>query len=356
MGGKKLILPVILIIFTLISDLISAPQAEQPQKMSNVVIYIIEDSRGNYQIGIMDAEGKNKKILTSQGNNWAPEIDSSGSKIAFFSDRTGHGNLWIMDIDGSQQIQLTRDETYMPIDLYTRGQIAWTKESDEVFFIKNGDIWSIDKSGLSLNSVTKTHDIVSFKFSPEKLKLVYAREKTKKNIGYWLMNPDGTQVQQIAQSDIRTAAYDWIDNETLVYFTNNTLTILKVIGFERKNIISITYPAIELTCGSSNDGKEKFIAYVNSTDGSSQDLWMIKDINSKPVKITFEGALNPDSIYGDPNVYYVKDNDIYSVNAFKGGSKKLTHYFKSFYPVAARVKEYGTEERHEQTGGKNDKS
>jgi len=171
------------------------------------------------------------------------------------------------------------------------------------------------------------------------------------------MNPDGTQLQQVAQSDIRTAAYDWIDNETLIYFTNNTLTTLKVVGFERKNIISISYPAIEIACGTSSDGKDKFSTYVNSTDGSMQDLWMIKDITSKPTQLTFKGAMNPDSNQGDQNVYYISGNDIYSVNALKGGTKKLTHYFKSFYPVAAKIRANAavTDGREGQTGGSNDK-
>jgi serine/threonine protein kinase/Tol biopolymer transport system component len=66
------------------------------------------DGLANTDIWIMDADGSNKKQLTSNaGRNSWPQVSPDGSRIVFTSSRSGTTNVWIMGIDGSNPKQLT---------------------------------------------------------------------------------------------------------------------------------------------------------------------------------------------------------------------------------------------------------
>lgn len=65
-------------------------------------------TNGNTDIWIMDADGKNRKQLTTaNGVDHRPSVSFDGRYIVFVSDRNGAGNLWRMDIDGRNPRQLT---------------------------------------------------------------------------------------------------------------------------------------------------------------------------------------------------------------------------------------------------------
>lgn len=46
-------------------------------------------------------------LLTSEGTNGSPAWSPDGSKIAFESDRSGNSDIWIMNADGSNPVQVT---------------------------------------------------------------------------------------------------------------------------------------------------------------------------------------------------------------------------------------------------------
>lgn len=63
---------------------------------------------GSYQIWIMDLDGSNQTQLTSSGGtNALPKISPLGDKITFSSNRTGAWEVYVMDTDGSNQTRLT---------------------------------------------------------------------------------------------------------------------------------------------------------------------------------------------------------------------------------------------------------
>ena len=99
----------------------------------------VSDASGNYEIWIMDADGKNQRQLTSEGgiNIW-PSVTPDNRYIVFASNRganAGTFHLWRMNIDGGSPMQLTNGEAeYWPVCsadskwvIYTRIDSASTK-------------------------------------------------------------------------------------------------------------------------------------------------------------------------------------------------------------------------------------
>jgi Tol biopolymer transport system component len=48
-----------------------------------------------------------RKVISSSRKDDGPQLSPDGSKIAFESDRSGSGEIWICDRDGANALQLT---------------------------------------------------------------------------------------------------------------------------------------------------------------------------------------------------------------------------------------------------------
>ncbi|MFW6210775.1 MAG: TolB family protein [bacterium] len=325
---------------------INEQESEIPKE--TMILYVFEDSSYNFQIGKMDFEGKNKKILTSLGNNWAPSVSPDGSKIVFYSDRDGAANLWLMNYDGTGQIRLTSHADKEDIDLYTRGLISWNEEGDKILFLRNSNLWKIDPSGKSQSAVAGTHDVRSFAFSPDYRTILYAREKTKKHHGFYIMNSDGTDKKQIVKSTLKTAAYDWLNIDKFVYFHNSGLALIAKNGSGYKQIIQVYYPDNQIAAWRKNSSfSDNWIAYLDNRPDNIPNIFIIKPDGKEPKKITERGAHSPVFLKNKEQIVYVEDNDIYITDIPSGAKKRLTHYFRSFSPVIAEL----TAEKQKKSGG-----
>jgi serine/threonine protein kinase/Tol biopolymer transport system component len=71
------------------------------------VVYSSQAS-GNWDIWIMDADGQNQKQLTRDSDqNLHPSVSPDGSTIVFESYRGGGSHVWLMNVDGTNQRRLT---------------------------------------------------------------------------------------------------------------------------------------------------------------------------------------------------------------------------------------------------------
>jgi Tol biopolymer transport system component len=309
------------------------------------IIYVFEDSAANYQIGMMDMKGENKTMLTREGNNWCPVISPLMDKIAFFSDRSGFSNLWSMNTDGTLQTQLTFNrESINKIDLTNRGQIAWIKpagqNSESIYFLKLGDIWSIDNTGEEASVLTQFHDVTSFKFSPDSsaYRILFAREKTKNHNGLWTMNINGTDLRQITESIYLVAAYDWGDNNTIAYFNNRAVAVVQFSGLEKKSIKETFCINNEIVWSKINiDSSKNRIAYINDKN-EGPNIWVMSPDGSADTQITSHNGFSPCWSSDGQALIFVEDNNIYIKNINEKEKTRLTYNFSAFFPIVAEIK------------------
>jgi Tol biopolymer transport system component len=62
------------------------------------------------QIWIMSSKGRFARPLTTQGENLAPAFSPDGKRIAYASDRSGEFEIHLMDVDGKNDVPLTRSK------------------------------------------------------------------------------------------------------------------------------------------------------------------------------------------------------------------------------------------------------
>ena len=67
-------------------------------------------------------------------------------KIAFISDREGHGDVWIMNADGSDPVNLTQGRDC--------ASPAWSPDGTKIAYIASGEVWLMDADGSNPQQVT----------------------------------------------------------------------------------------------------------------------------------------------------------------------------------------------------------
>ncbi|MFL5243050.1 MAG: DPP IV N-terminal domain-containing protein [Gemmataceae bacterium] len=145
-------------------------------------------------IWIMDADGKNAKPLT-KGPDRAPAWSPDGKTIAF----SHNGEIHVMDADGGNQINLTRNETF-DVDA------SWSPDGKQIAFSssRSGEgfkIYVMDADGENVTEISKTGNILGFSFpawSPDGKKIAYA-EQDGTNLEIFLCDPDGENAKQLTK-------------------------------------------------------------------------------------------------------------------------------------------------------------
>ena len=88
---------------------------------------------GNFEIYVMDADGKNEQRLTDNlSHEWSPSWSPDGERIVFNSRRDGNRDIYVMDADGKNQRRLTRNPAH---DLYP----SWSPDGKRIVFVSDRD-------------------------------------------------------------------------------------------------------------------------------------------------------------------------------------------------------------------------
>ncbi len=87
----------------------------------------------------MNSDGSDQTQLTNtQESEGHPHFSPDGTKIVFWSERTGNRDVWIMNADGSDQIQLTHNQA-------NDGGGNWSPDGKKIVFRSdrsgNNNIW-----------------------------------------------------------------------------------------------------------------------------------------------------------------------------------------------------------------------
>ncbi len=114
-------------------------------------------------IYVMNADCSGLKRLTNgPGEDGGPRWSPDGKKIAFTSDRTGQAEIYLMNVDGSQQTRLTTS----PKDTSFGGP-DWSPDGTKLLFLHSlangGEIWIMNADG---SRQTKLMDAYGFGDSP----------------------------------------------------------------------------------------------------------------------------------------------------------------------------------------------
>jgi tricorn protease-like protein len=181
-------------------------------------IAFLSDRDGNYEIYVMDADGSNQMNLTDNpAYDWEPAWSPDGTRIAFASQRDGNWEIYVMGADGSIPAILTDN----PADDWGP---AWSRDGTRIAFMSdrdgNREIYVMDADGsnpvrLTDNPATDEHPA----WSPDGTRIAFMSQRDG-NWEIYVMDADGSNQMNLSNnlaSDVHPA---WSPDGTRIAFVS----------------------------------------------------------------------------------------------------------------------------------------
>ena len=183
---------------------------------SNEQIAFYSERDGNQEIYVMNVDGSNQTKLTSVNANdsdpgWSPDR----TKIAFESDRDGNSNIYVMNADGSGLTRLTDDPAddsnprWSPDG--TKISFNTNRDSTEQENFQNQEIYVMNAADGSNQTRLTYNDVqdTGSSWSPDGTKIAFASEKDG-NPEIYLMNAaDGSGQTRLTNTAAAEGEPDW---------------------------------------------------------------------------------------------------------------------------------------------------
>lgn len=182
---------------------------------------------GNEDIFVMDANGKNVVNLTNHPKaDRIPNPSPDGKKIVFVSNRDHpQGEIYTIDRDGSNLTRLTNntffeDGAFFSPDgkclLFSR-QLPHPTDSTKS---GSGEIFSMNIDGTNEKQLTNRGGWNgSAQFSPDMTKIAFNGKSESGNTDLLLMNPDGSNITQLTNDKHEDYSPDWSPDGKWIAFT-----------------------------------------------------------------------------------------------------------------------------------------
>jgi Tol biopolymer transport system component len=207
------------------------------------------------EIWVMNADGSDAHAVVSGSSlvdhpTWSPD----GSRIAYTDSRTGNGDIYLMDADGTDQVRLTSgtgtveeaaswspdgsriafsdyDPSTFLSRIYTIGvdgtgltrlsdsaafdlSPAWSPDGSKIaFHTSPNDIWVMNADGSQRVDLTPTTGADEFSpvFSPDGSRIAFVRiPDGSANRDVWVMKADGTDATQLTRGPEVDLSPSWL--------------------------------------------------------------------------------------------------------------------------------------------------
>ena len=226
------------------------------------------DRDGNVEVFRINADGSNPVQITHTEpgsedqpvGNYCPAYSPDGTKIVF--NRLGKNSpdtLFVMDANGKNLVQLTSQDNpdYLPNYSPDGKKIVFTGERD-----RNADIYVIDADGKNRTQLTNDeHRNWYASYSPDSKKIIYSSDRNGIE-DIWVMDADGGNKKKLTNNDNKTAHGPTFspDGKTILFMSD----IQGKFG-EKMQVWTMDVDGNNLKCLTSRDAYHSGVDY--SPDG-----------------------------------------------------------------------------------------
>lgn len=221
----------------LINSLVTPAYAAYPGMKGRIIF----DSNisGNSEIYSMNPDGSNVIQLThNSGSDVAGSWSANGEKIVFTSNRTGNFEIYIMDSTGETFLnpatQLTNNSANDSVPALSPDGLKIAFRSNRVTPINpagKNQIWIMNVDGTNPIQLTTTFpDRGSSipRFSPDGTKIIFESGNTSGSplvYNIWVMNVDGSNLQMVTAPEIEGFYPDWSPDGLMISFSNRAIAV-----------------------------------------------------------------------------------------------------------------------------------
>ncbi len=144
----------------------------------------------NTLLCLFDLETKGMKII-SNSNDVYPSWSPDSQQLVFNSDRTGASEIYKINLDGTNLIQLTNTGRAF--------NAAWSPDSSRIAYAREGQgLWVMNNDGSSPTQISAHPRDCGPSWAPDCLHLAFQSDRDGK-LNIWIMNADGSNPVRITQ-------------------------------------------------------------------------------------------------------------------------------------------------------------
>lgn len=270
----------------------STPSPTPPMIVARAVPSIAYQSKAagekRWSVHVMNSDGADRTALTEGQSGFlsAPTWSPDGSRIAFVSDRDGDPDIWVMNSDGSDLVNITNDDAqdHSPAWSPDGAWIAFASVRDSLYW----ELYVMRPDGSDVQRLTWWEDAsdLSPAWSPDGTRLAFA-SKRDGNWEIYTMDRDGSNLMRLTDHPADDTNPAWSPDGGRIAFASTRdgyaeIYVIPIVGGEAINISNAPFSSEHGPTWSPDGGR---IAFYSDRDGEWDIYVMISD-GSDPVKLT----------------------------------------------------------------------
>jgi len=248
-------------------------------------------------------------------------------RIAFVSNRDGDLEIYAMDPDGSNPVNLSNDPG---IDL----DPSWSPDSTKVAFTSyrdgNYEVYVMDADGSNQVNVSD-HPSTDLDptWSPDGASIAFATFRDG-NYEIYTMSADGSSQSRVTFNFVRDSDPSWSPDGTRIAFTldqtgagTGDLYVIDTDGTDQLGITSTPFPTSEYDPSWSPDGTR--IAFTRTAVSGAHRIYVANANGGGEVQLTNTTAYAPSWSPDGTRLAFVAQDDIYVMNADGTGQVNISN-------------------------------
>ena len=317
---------------------IAPGRTESPEKMpfghdgtsatvsssGNRLAYVQTQINGNiWRVDLDGAKAKARILVTSTREQYGPLISPDGRRIIFMSNRSGFGEIWVCDSDGSNAQQLTSSggagtprwspdgkqivfdsrvggdanvyvidaDGGVPRKLETGTRMnslpSWSHDGRWIYFgsgstRSNLTLWRVSATGGHAVQLTKKASAMPIE-SPDG-QYVYFVRFTEGKFRLWSVRPDGSGESMVkAMPPLISDGYEWWPFESGIYFYaykdgKEEIDLLDLLTSRVRRISTLDKPPAPWFGGLSVSPDRRWLLY-SRIDETASDLMLVENFH-----------------------------------------------------------------------------